>query len=190
MSENDEIPNIRPNNTDRVIAKAIDESKAEASEDYIIRLSTGVVLKAKQANPSTLIRVMTKQQRPSPPLYFNKEMGREMENPDDPDYISRVQAWQMDYTNGMLNVLIGLGTELITIPDGMPRISDDSWLADYRALGLPVIADSPAWRYITWVMFVAAPTEKDLNIISQKVKTFSGVKEADVRNAENFPAGN
>ena len=188
MSDDNGMPNINPNQTDRVIARAIDETSKEA-DDHLLRLSTGVVLKAKQANPSTLIRVMTMQKRPSPPLYFDKGMGREMENPNDPDYISRVQAWQMDYSNGMLNVLIGLGTELVSKPDIMKGPSDPQWLADYRALGLPVVADSPSWLYITWVMFVAAPTDADLNLISQGVKTLSGVKEADVRNAETFPAG-
>ena len=186
MSNENEVPNINPNQTDRVIAHAIDESNREA-DDNLIRLSTGVILKAIQANPSTLIRVMTMQKRPAPPLYFDKSMGRMMENPNDPDYIPRVQAWQMDYSNGMLNVLIGLGTELVAVPIGLQRPEDDQWMADYRALGLPVISDSPAWRYITWVMQVAAPTDKDLNLISDKVKILSGVREADVRDAETFP---
>lgn len=189
MEEDRELPNINPNQTDRVISKAIDETRKEADDNFI-RLSTGVVLKAKQANPSTLIRVMTMQKRPTPPEYMDKAMGRMMENPNDPDYISRVQAWQMDYSNGMLNVLIGLGTEFVSKPEGLQGPKDTAWLADYRALGLPVIADSPSWCYITWVMFVAAPTDKDLNMISSRVKTLSGTKEADVRDAENFPAGN
>ena len=188
MNEENELPKIDPNKTDRVIAEAIDQTRKEA-DDNLIRLSTGVILRAKQANPSTLIRVMTKQQRPTPPLYFNKQMGREMENPDDPDYISRVQAWQMDYSNGMLNVLIGLGTEFVAKPLKIEGMEGDLWLMDYKALALPVIADSPSWRYITWVMFVAAPTDSDLNLITSKVKSLSGVKEADVRDAENFPAG-
>ena len=189
MDEDKELPNIDPLKTDRIIAKAIDDSNREADDD-LIRLSTGVVLRAKQANPSVLIRVMTKQKRPKKPEYFDKAMGRMMENPNDPDYISSVQAWQMDYSNGMLNVLIGKGTELVSKPDGMEGPGGPLWLADYKALDLPTIEDSPAWLYITWVMVIAAPTDKDLNLISGKVKTLSGTKEADVRDAENFPAGN
>ena len=92
---------------DKTIAKAIDAANGEA-DDSLVRLSTGVVLKVKQANPNVLIRIMTSQRRPTPPVYFSKTMGREMENPDDPDYIARVQSWQMEYNNGMLNALIGL----------------------------------------------------------------------------------
>lgn len=193
MSE--ELPKIDPNTADRVIATAIDETRKEA-DDNLIRLSTGVVLKAKQANPNILIRVMTKMQRPAPPLWKDPTMGREMENPNDPDYISRVQAWQMDYSNAMLNVLIGLGTELVSKPSAMEGphdrngILDPQWIRDYQSLGLPTIPDSASWRYITWVMFKAAPTEKDVALITDSVKNLSGVKEADVRDAETFPKSN
>jgi len=189
MTNENELLNIDPLKADRIIAKAIDETRKEA-DDNLIRLSTGVVLKAKQANPSTLIRVMTMNKRPQPPTYLSKEMGREMENTNDPDYIDRVRAWQMDYSNGMLNVLIGLGTELVSKPEKLQGPGDKGWLKDYEAIGLPTISDSDSWLYITWVMFVAAPTDKDLNLISGKVKELSGTKEADVQNAETFPPGN
>lgn len=173
------------NKTDKVIAKAIDSGE----EDDLIRLSTGVVLKARQANPNILIRIMTANPRPKPPVYFNETIGREMENPDHPDYIKQVQAWEMEYNSGMLNALVGLGTELVSVPKKFPKPDDDSWLKDYRALGLPAITDSPAWRYITWVLFKAAVKDTDTKQIGDKVKKLSGVKEADVRSAETFPDG-
>ena len=172
--------------SDKTIAKAIDVAKGEA-DDNLVRLSTGVVLKVKQANPNVLIRIMTSQRRPVPPVYFNKVMGREMENPDDPDYVSRVKAWQMDYNNGMLNALIGFGTELVSKPKGMPGPDDDAWIRDYEALGLPSMKDSPAWRYMTWVLFKAAVIDADTAAIGDAVKKLSGVKEEDVKSAETFP---
>jgi len=173
------------NKTDKAIADAVDT--AGQAEDNLIRLSTGVVLSAKQANPNVLIRVMTAQERPSPPVVFIKAMGREMENPDDPDYIKRVQAWEMNYNNSMLNALVGLGTELRSKPKGFPGPEDDSWLEDYKAMGLPVHPESKAWRYITWVLFKAAVIDKDTQAIGEKVKNLSGVREADVQAAETFP---
>ena len=53
------------NTTDRIVSEAID--KSGEAKDNLIRLSTGVVLTAKQANPNVLIRVMTAYERPSPP---------------------------------------------------------------------------------------------------------------------------
>lgn len=176
------LPNL--NETDEAVAKAV-ESVGEA-EDNLIRLSSGVVLMAHQANPNVLIRVMTARPRPTPPMVFIKAMGREMENPDNPDYISRVKDWEMSYNNGMLNALVALGTTLSSKPKGMPGPYEDAWLVDYEALGLPVIRDSKSWRYITWVLFKAAVNEKDTALIGEKVKQLSGVKEADVKSAETF----
>jgi hypothetical protein len=173
------------NETDQDIANAIDaEGQAD---DNLIRLSTGVVLVAKQANPNILIRVMTAQERPTPPVVFIKNMGRDMENPDDPDYIKRVQAWEMNYNNSMLNALVGLGTELKSKPKAMQGPDGDDWLDEYKMLGLPVHPESPSWRYITWVLFKAAVIDKDTQAIGNKVKNLSGVKEADVQAAETFP---
>lgn len=103
--------------SDKVVAQAIDNESGET--DNLIHLSTGVVLEARQANPHVLIRVMTAQERPQPPVSFVQAMGREMENPDDPDYIKRVEAWEMAYNNSMLNALVGLGTTLKSLPKGM-----------------------------------------------------------------------
>ena len=172
------------NETDKIVAETIDANGQ--ADDNLIRLSTGVVLLAKQANPNVLIRVMTAQERPQPPVVFIKNMGREMENPDDPDYIKRVQSWEMSYNNSMLNALVGLGTELKSKPKGFAGPDDDRWLEDYKALGLPIHPESPAWRYITWVLFKAAINDKDTGLIGEKVKQLSGVKEADVKAAETF----
>lgn len=174
------------NKQDKAIAKAIDES---GGADDLIRLSTGVVLKAKQANPNILIRIMTATPRPQPPVYRNEAMGRDMENPDDPDYLKRVQAWEMEYNNGMLNALVGLGTELVSVPKKFSKPDEDGWIEDYKAMGLPVHPKSLSWRYITWVLFKAAVVDTDTKLIGEKVKSLSGVKEADVKDAETFPDG-
>jgi hypothetical protein len=157
------------------------------ADDNLIRLSTGAILEARQANPSILIRVMTATKRPEPPLVFMKSIGREMENSDDPDYIERVKQWQMEYNSSMLSALIGLGTAIHSKPKGMPAPEDDSWIEDYKALNLPVMPNSKNWRYISWVMFIAAPTDEDINAIGNKVKMLSGVREEDVQDAESFP---
>jgi hypothetical protein len=171
--------------TTKSVAKAIDEQNKQGDEN-IITLSTGVELYVKQANPIILIKIMTKEKRPEPPMVFMKDMGRSMENPDDPDYISRVKAWEMNYNSAMLNALIGLGTSLKSKPKGLPGPDDDSWIADYKQYGLPTSPESKAWRYIAWVQFVAAPIDNDIKVLGEKVKTLSGVREEDVADAESF----
>ncbi|TXH12158.1 MAG: hypothetical protein E6R03_13385 [Hyphomicrobiaceae bacterium] len=177
---------------DSKLARGMDAQSGEGNE---ITLSTGVVLIAKPANPTMLIRAMTLHRRPDPPTVHVEAMGRYMENPDDPDYISRVKNWEMSYSSTLLNVLIAQGTELKSVPKGMegPHPKGDkrpAWIADYQSFGFPVVPDSPTWRYMTWIMFKAAPLDTDIKLIQSKVQALSGVKEADVRDAENFPASN
>lgn len=181
-------PKVQPDlqEADQKIGKAIDKEKG-GSDEGLIRLSTGVVLRAKQANPHVLIRIMTALPRPNPPMYMNTALGRMMENHQDPDYIKRVEAWEMQYSNGMLNALVGLGTELVSTPKGFQKPDSKEWLRDYQALGLNTFPESPAWLYTTWVLYVAAPTEQDTKTISEKVKSLSGIMEANVRDVENFP---
>lgn len=198
MDPKDENVNPDFNRADQNVSIAIDKA---GKVDNEIHLSSGVVLLAKPANPNMLIRAMSAHPRPIPPTHFIKEMGRSMENPDDPDYISRVQAWQMEYSNAMLTVLIMLGTEIKSIPKGMegphPKPAKKGeeeklpdWITEYSILNIPMMPTSPTWRYVAWVQFKAAPTQEDTKKIGDVVKSLSGVKEADVRDAENFPAGN
>lgn len=167
------------------IAKKLDAA-GEDDKDFVV-LSTGVELYVKQAPPVILIQVMTAKQRPEPPEVFIESIGKTIINSDDPDYIARVKAWEMEYNSGMLYALISLGTSLKSKPKGIPGPESDEWIKDYQSLKLPVMPESKSWRYTTWVFFVAAPTDKDIAAIGEAVKKLSGVREADVNSAETFP---
>lgn len=94
------------------------DAVGEDDKDFVV-LSTGVELYVKQAPPVILIQVMTAKQRPEPPEVFIKDIGKSIVNSDDPDYIARVKAWEMEYNSGMLYALISLGTSLKSLPKGM-----------------------------------------------------------------------
>lgn len=184
---NDKVITTDFNENDRVVAQAIEESgKVDSNE---IHLSTGVVLMARPANPTILMRVMTAIPRPQPPTWTPPGSTKLVENPDDPDYIDRVHAWERNYQNSMVTAMIQLGTTLHSWPDGFEGPQSNEWVNEYELLGMPIHPQSAAWRYQAWVMFRAAPTAKDLELIMKKVGSLSGVSEADVRNVENFPAG-
>jgi hypothetical protein len=173
---------------DKAIDGTIDAvRRANKTPDNTVCLSSGVMLRAKQANPMLLITVMAAFPRPEPPTQFNSMMGRNMENPDDPDYISRVKAWTMENSNAVLNAFILLGTELVSKPKDVIGPEEDGWLERYEALGLPIKPMNKDWRYLKWVTTIAAVNEKDLELIRDAVGALSGVKEADVTAAATFP---
>jgi len=175
------------------MTEAIDEKVVEAVEetrkpkDNTITLSTGVVLKGKQANPLVLIDVMSSFQRPKPPIWKDPKMGREMENPDDPDYRDRLKAWEMEMSSATLNAMILLGTELVSVPKKFPGPQANEWLDEYELLNLPMRPDNTSWRYLKWVTFKAVRDEKDLEKIRDVVGRLSGVSERSVDSAANFP---
>ena len=162
------------------------EGAVEAQDNEIV-LSTGVVLRAKKANTVVLINVMAAYPRPKPPIWHHPTMGRDMENPDDPDYLERVRSWQLEYSAATLKAFILLGTELISVPKGIPGPNEDDWLEEYELLGLDMRPSNKTWRYLTWINFKAVGDEKDLLAIQEKVGRLSGVKEKTVQAAEEFP---
>lgn len=175
----------------------------KSTEDNLIRLSSGVVLLGKQANPTTILKVMASFPRPEPPTWTDPTMGRIMPNFNDPDYISRVQAWQFESTNAVIVAFILLGTELVSKPEGMlgpfpekkivgsgknkKEVIGPDFLDDYALLGLPMRPQSEKWRYLTWVQFMACVSEQDSKLIQEVVGRLSGVSKKDVKTAEEFP---
>lgn len=170
--------------TDKRVVKAVEEANAE---DHSITLSTGVVLRGKQAPPLIMVKVMAAFPRPKVPTWFNDKMGREMENPDDPDYIERIGSWKIEYSNATLNALILLGTELVSAPKGFPGPNSDEWLDEYKLLGVETMPQNKNWRYLNWVIFKAAADANDLKLIKEVVGRLSGIREADVAAAQDFP---
>jgi hypothetical protein len=172
------------------IDTALAVDAAQTNTEAIITLSTGVVLKCKQAPSLTLVKVMGAFPRPKPPVWINKQVGREMENPDDPDYIERLRAWQMESSNAILNALVLLGTELVSKPKGFPGPNEDAWLDEYQLLGVPMLPENKSWRYLTWVTFKAAIADSDMDLIKEAVGKLSGIPEQKVKAAEEFPGSN
>jgi len=175
------------NDLDTKVVQVLDE--VDKPQDNMIELSTGVILRGKQAPPMTLITIMGAFPRPKPPVVLIKDMGREMENPDDPDYLERVKAWGTEQSNVMLSALILSGTELVSKPDDMPGPDDQEWMDEYELYGLSMHRENPSWRYLRWVQHKAAVTADDIKQIMAVVGRLSGIPEKAVESAEQFPGG-
>lgn len=173
--------------TDLKVAELAKKAKSQEQEDATITLSTGVVLRGRPVPPLGFVNIMAAFPHPKPPMYKNDMMGRMMENPDDPDYVARVQSWQTEYSDATLNVMIVYGTELVSKPKSFPGPKDKKWLNKYAMTGLPIHEENEDWLYLTWIKFEAALTKEDLDKIKDAVGRLSGVPERDVQSAETFP---
>lgn len=175
--------NGKTGDVDERVVEVLDET---GLTDHLIHLSSGVILRAKAAPPLALVKVIGGFPRPKPPVYFNEKMGRDMENPDHPDYIERLKAHQTESSNAVLNALILLGTELVEVPKRFPKPEDNDWLEEYQELGLPSKPENKKWRYLNWVFFKAVLNNEDLVAIRDEVGRLSGVSEESVQSAEAF----
>jgi len=138
---------------------------------------------------------------PKPPEWKNPLLGRMVENPDDPDYIKRVESVENEKNSAILNVMIVYGTKTESVPDFVSKPfveykkvgkKDEkvypAWFKRYKNLGLPTFEDDEDWMYLTWVKTFA--TKEDLELIQKVVGRLSGVPEKDVQAAEEFPGRN
>ena len=181
----------------------LDRVREETKATDVITLSTGVTLRGKTVAPNILIAAMAAFPRPKPPLWRDPNLGRMVENPDDPDYIKQVQSMESQQADVMLNIMIVYGTELLNVPEGFSRpypeegkrkqkaeIGKPAWLRKYALLGMPTFEEDRDWLYLTWVKTEAALKKEDNEAIQKMVGKLSGVPERDVQAAETFSGSN
>ena len=148
----------------------------QAKHNGNVTLSTGVVLKVWSINPMLLDFSLRTNlpPLPRPPKVFIEAKGREEENPDHPDYIRAVADYNSAKADLVNDLLMGLGTEIASVPEGFSRPKDKGWADDLEAVGVKVPADGLK-RYIYWAKFVAVRNAQDvidtLNAITENIAT-------------------
>ena len=183
--------------------QSLDSLKKGSQDNNLITLSNGVVLRGKMVPPLVYVTVMGAFPRPKPPEWKDPNLGRMVDNPDDPYYLERVASVENEKNSAILNVMIVYGTEAADIPSHVssPFIEykkignkeekiEPSWFKRYRLLGLPTFEDDRDWMYLTWIKSEVATTKHDLELIQKVVGRLSGVPEKDVQAAESFPGRN
>lgn len=172
----------------KMAADAAEEIEREdKEEDDLITLSNGVVLRAKQIPYGLLIKVMARFPRPKVYSQFNEIEQRLIQNPDHPDYIEAVRDWNAKYAEALLNTMLLYGTEAVSTPKKVPTVKSNDWLEGLEVIGEPTFPENKSWRYLMWILTIAAIGDVDFNLITKKVGRLSGIREEDVQKAAEFP---
>lgn len=148
-----------------------------------LTLTNGVVLKLKATPPFIFEDALKEMPLPSPPLFLNPTNNLMEENPLDPDYHDALE----DYTRQRLRVVFRIavlsGTELLSVPDNMPRPEDEEW-AERALLIKPTLEIPPperkAARYFAWLRYVALEKVEDIALITGLPLILAGIGEAEV----------
>jgi hypothetical protein len=167
-------------NRNNAVSETVKKARVTKADDTFT-LSTGVVLKPTRVPSMVFPELMSRMERPKPPRVFIEDIGREEENPADPDYQSRLEIFNAEYTKAIIDTMIILGTEVVYVPDNVAKETDTRWTLKIKALG--IVPTDEIQRYLLWVKFVAATDNKDIEAIMREVGRLSGVSEEDVSEA-------
>ena len=147
----------------------------------IITLGTGVQLETRAVSMWAIqkIKERVERERPKVPTKYLKEDERTIEVPEDPDYRTALEVHEVKLAEVIYDAMIGLGTKVLKVPEGMAKHTDKEWTEPLEVLNIP-IPENGTGRYIAWVKLYAASTSNDLQNITLAITKAGGVSEEDV----------
>ena len=150
-----------------------------------VTLSSGVVLKVKPVPILLLNRIQMRFPKVHVPVVYNPDKERDEPNPNDPDYLEAVERNESAKTEALLDVMIGMGTEIVTIPDGLQKPTDSAWFDDLEFYLQEEQDDRERPRYLAWVKFVAIRNTDDMQSLAIAVQSKMGISEEAVAQSIN-----
>lgn len=171
-----------PTNVEKLI-DAVDAADAKGEIPTLeVDLSSGVILSLRPTPKHFIYQVTSKFHPPQIPMVWLEKKQREELNPNDPDYILAIELYAVEVANAATDVTILRGSQIKHIPDDVMGPDDDDWKAEMQLLGMP-LADNRRARYLAWVKGIAAPMDRDIEILLEALGRLTGVAEADVLDA-------
>lgn len=165
-------------------ANAVQE--AEKEENMIITLSNGVKVRVKPLPDLLLRKLYTQYEAPEPPEVEVTSGGKTWTepNPDDPAYQDAMRRYTMNIANGVVNLHLLKGFDIIETPDDIPEYEeDDTWEDELAAIGID-IPDNPLQKRLAWIEYRIVASNSDMDKIQEASQKLSGVTEEDVAAAQ------
>lgn len=167
-----------------------------------LTLGNGIVLRIKTVPPHAMRAAARSVTQPVPPRVWIATKGVDKddpndrgweENPDDPDYRMAVQRWMIDSDEAALRVGLLLGTDVLSLPEGVHEPQSDAWIEEVEgvfAVAAEPDAEMPTMRrepfnarYLDWLRYYAIPSDEDLFLLTRLVMSTSVVTEEVLREA-------
>jgi len=185
----------------KTVAESAQKTKSrdeEIPKDNIVEMSNGIVFRVKEVPQAAFVDLRGSFPEPTPPVHYNKDIGREETNVNDPRYKAQLADWEISISAGMIDIQIIFGVEVVSVPDNMINYDDP----DFHDL-LKVILGRMGWKredindlgktekMLLWVKYYAAKGsvggESDFSKLLLAIGRRSGVPEEDVKTAvDNF----
>ncbi len=167
-------------NREKTVVKAVREAKV--TPNSLVTLSNGVTLRTKRVPNMIFLDITRKFRAPKVPKFMNEDIGREEDNPNDPEYIEAYNQYQADIASSIVDTMLLLGTEFVSAPKDIDPPSGKKWSSKLKVLGIDS-GDDESLAYLQWIKYYAAAEDTDINAIVAAVGRLSGVSEEDVADA-------
>lgn len=158
-----------------------DQPKIE--ESHLITLDNGVVLRPRPIPPLILAKIERKFSYPPVPKVQDEDKGRLIENPNDPAYLEAIDRVNEEKSMAQLDVIIALGTEVVSIPADVYAPEQDDWIEEVEYFIGEVIPRSGRARYLAWLKFYAISAAGDIQNIAKRALKRTGVADEQVEAA-------
>lgn len=164
------------------IAADVEASTGGEQRRDTVTLSNGVILKVKPVPPLALQEVARRFTRPTIPEVYNADKGRMEENPIHPAYLEALERYQADQIMAATDVMLMIGTEIVSIPEGVDPPEGNNWVELRELMGLDTDFKNKYHRYIAWLRQVLV-TNNDIAITMAAAIALNGVMEVEVQQA-------
>lgn len=154
-------------------------------------LKNGIVLRCR-AVPPIYMRTLAERFTPPPPPQVRIERGDDSyyeENRDDPDWNQALKDNAARAEKAITQLVFGMGTEIVSVPEGYVMPDDDAWVAKVRradkftGVETPLELDDPDLRYICWLQFYALDNNTDVQLAGLLPQFLAGPSEVEIAQA-------
>lgn len=154
-------------------------------------LRNGIVLRCKPV-PPIYVRTLSEQFIPPPPPKVHIDRGEDSfdeENVDDPNWKREVEDLAVRANKAVEQLMFGIGTEVVSVPDGKYMPDDDRWIAEVRradkftGIETPLALEDSDMRYVSWLNFYALDNISDMQLAGLLPQFLAGPSEVETAKA-------
>jgi len=167
------------------------ERVREDGNAVLFTLKNGIVLRCR-AVPPIYMRTLAERFTPPPPPQVRIERGDDSyyeENRDDPEWNDALAENGRRATKAITQLVLGMGTEVVSVPPGYVLPDDDAWIAHVRradkftGIETPLELDDTDLRYICWLQFYALDNNTDVQLAGLLPQFLAGPSEVEIAQA-------
>lgn len=156
-----------------------------------LTLKSGIVLRCK-AVPPIYMRTLAERFTEPPPPQVRIERGDDSyyeENRDDPNWKAECAAVRVRAEKAITQLVLGMGTEVVSVPEGKCGPDSDDWLIDvkradkFTGVETPIDLSDPDMRYLSWLQFYALDNTDDMQMAGLLPQFLAGPREVEVAKA-------